>query len=738
MSKVQKMIDSARIKLAKRLLKVDLNEKQTTIEDISKEKRDMQIGAIKQMSGGQSSAHPKESFIPQVRLDYNMIQEQLKGQVLVADVRFNKKMGKEHIFDMKIPQEWYVDDPFVQGAVTKLVDFVWADGMKIRSKDPRVEEIGNQFIDDIDLQHHGRVFLRRALVEGTGFMEIGFDDGVPNEVKVLDSATMFIQMNSKGVIEGYTQSVRAVLTNKSASMKPIDFALNEVMHYPFNRITDSPYGFGMVWPLLDALRKKRNFFKDLTVLMERKAAVPYIVTMGQPETNKQPEVMPRDEDISNMQNKLTWLRNFHEWVVPPYVKIDKLDFGDVGDRYIEPIEQCNQELVFGSQTPSVLMGVGSIPEGLAKVQMNAWMKRVETVQEELTTLFEDQLFGPLILASGLNPKDVTVVWGSRSPEEKDKAIRLLLDVIKVTKTKPTTDQFGQEVAATTEQQETFSQDFMQQIEERLRELLEFEDAPPTQESDEDEPQPRQPPSNLKRPVRPNDKGAKPLDENETKETFNSFNIVKFDQAYSTSNCTAHKVHNDNSEGKGSVLELDEDVDIPLREFVGFDFEQYLASIFAYLDSDRFVTRSFTSFKLLPTINDQTGEQDFEEIAASYNLNEIFGKDGVNTIRTVLKEEMRLGNSIRQIANRLNTDMALNSLTRAVRIARTETIRASNEGALDRYVVNDVQEVSWVASTGARTCPYCDAQNGKVLEIGAARENIPSHVGCRCTWIPIVE
>lgn len=54
--------------------------------------------------------------------------------------------------------------------------------------------------------------------------------------------------------------------------------------------------------------------------------------------------------------------------------------------------------------------------------------------------------------------------------------------------------------------------------------------------------------------------------------------------------------------------------------------------------------------------------------------------------------------------------------RADMIARTETIRASNYGALELYRANGIEQVEWVAVSDA--CPYCLSLDGTVVQTGS--------------------
>lgn len=48
----------------------------------------------------------------------------------------------------------------------------------------------------------------------------------------------------------------------------------------------------------------------------------------------------------------------------------------------------------------------------------------------------------------------------------------------------------------------------------------------------------------------------------------------------------------------------------------------------------------------------------------------------------------------------------------------------------------VKQLEWIGETDEATCDYCDGQNGRHYWIGQFIPEIPSHPGCRCSWIPI--
>lgn len=78
------------------------------------------------------------------------------------------------------------------------------------------------------------------------------------------------------------------------------------------------------------------------------------------------------------------------------------------------------------------------------------------------------------------------------------------------------------------------------------------------------------------------------------------------------------------------------------------------------------------------------------------------------------------------------------ISRARMIARTETIRAHAEGALDGMEGLGVKEVGvmveW-STAGHNVCQLCQALEGIVLKIEEARGMFPRHPNCKCSPIP---
>jgi len=75
--------------------------------------------------------------------------------------------------------------------------------------------------------------------------------------------------------------------------------------------------------------------------------------------------------------------------------------------------------------------------------------------------------------------------------------------------------------------------------------------------------------------------------------------------------------------------------------------------------------------------------------------------------------------------------------RATLIARTETLRAHNEGRKVFYRQVGITKVRWLIADDTRTCPACRALNGKVFNLDEV-DGPPLHPNCRCVTLSVLD
>jgi len=117
------------------------------------------------------------------------------------------------------------------------------------------------------------------------------------------------------------------------------------------------------------------------------------------------------------------------------------------------------------------------------------------------------------------------------------------------------------------------------------------------------------------------------------------------------------------------------------------------------------------------------------------LNELPG-DANRAVSAALQEAVAAGYNPRKTAKQIKSALGGN-LTRALRISRTETLRAYREATHRTYKANSdiVDGWYWLATLNGRTCAACIALNGTFHPL---EERMASHVQCRCTQIPALK
>ena len=101
----------------------------------------------------------------------------------------------------------------------------------------------------------------------------------------------------------------------------------------------------------------------------------------------------------------------------------------------------------------------------------------------------------------------------------------------------------------------------------------------------------------------------------------------------------------------------------------------------------------------------------------------------------LSEGYTAGESMQDLSDRVN--IFFDDPIRSMRIARTETIATSAQGALAGYLEAGATQVKFWAAADERSCDYCMEYHDQIFDIGQEMP-IPLHPNCRCVFLPVVE
>ncbi len=116
------------------------------------------------------------------------------------------------------------------------------------------------------------------------------------------------------------------------------------------------------------------------------------------------------------------------------------------------------------------------------------------------------------------------------------------------------------------------------------------------------------------------------------------------------------------------------------------------------------------------------------------------EETANLLAEALGEGFGKGESIQQIAQRVQSVFDECSRVRALRIARTEIITASSQGALAGYEEAGLKQVEFYTALDERTCEICMSLHGEIFNVEDALNLITgtTHPNCRCLLLPVLK
>jgi SPP1 gp7 family putative phage head morphogenesis protein len=641
------------------------------------------------------------------------LQEALKGEVKIVEAkRHFQELGEEHPFDFSVAEGLYKKYGFITGVIDKYLDYVFGPGFYFEPCDEepnknvdKAQIIIDQFLKDTDARLEFRNWAKEALITGTGFMELGISGKGIDGLQTLDSKSMFVVRTDKNKITGFNQYTGDWNSNKFDKSKIIPFQPQQIAALSINDIGGAFYGLGKVYPALQFANNLICHEKNMNMLLERKANVPFDVTIGSLEHKR----FPTSSDITAFGQKLEWLHNKHEWVHGPDVAIKTLDFGNIGDKFEFAIKHNSDMLFFTFQVPEVLMGRGSVPEGLAKVQMEAFLMNIKAIQDEIGIVVCKQIIRRVLLANGFDI-EFEMKWGAPNNDQKNNRITLLNGMA---------GKFG------------FAMDSM--IEKELVALLGFDESEfealkeEEKEQDEEMKQMAAQQAGIDIPT-PSKKTNNKERDKENKELLPKLPMKKKMNKAILKGVYAHAECDCDVCLKEDV-NITEDIDYPLAEWLGFNYQGLIKFIIKAIALDKFEDlRAFTQ----------------EELDSGYLV-----KSQVRSVRNVMLQAFGEGKSVQWIKKELLKEKAIPHLYalsesgdyekimdkkyRAELIARTEASRLANKGNLDYLATNKIQEVRFISAESERTCEECSELNGKVFALDEAAGMIPLHPNCRCTF-----
>lgn len=160
---------------------------------------------------------------------------------------------------------------------------------------------------------------------------------------------------------------------------------------------------------------------------------------------------------------------------------------------------------------------------------------------------------------------------------------------------------------------------------------------------------------------------------------------------------------------------------------------------------------YDNFRMTPEVR-QAINQSTELLAESYN------DTTMQLLKDFLEQGQTEGWTLDELTEKLNSVYDYSDEVRARQVATTETFRIANDSTKEAWKQSGVvKSIKWYTATDDRVCPWCDAMDGKIIDIEDSFfdkgdeavgtdgsklpityddvESPPLHVSCRCYTRP---
>ena len=658
----------------------------------------------------------QKGYIAVSKLDKSkFILESYKGEVVDEEVKFPKDLGSKHPFGFEDAEKVYKSVGLISGIVKKITDSIVGD-FQLKVKDENTQALLESFIKETNFTIILRPWITEAIYKGNGFIELDFSEKIPR-LRVLNANNMYVRRNKKGKVLSYNQYVGNMKKYTPTSSKLITFTPSQIAHLKINEIPDDAYGWGILMPNERVIENIVKGEQDIHEIMSRKAGAPIHVKIGQPGESV------NSEDVDDMSEKLKYLTNRTEWVTDGNIDMSVLNFSDLGKNLTETLNYDYHLLIAGMEVPEVLLGSGQLNEGIARVQLEAFQRKIQSYRENIQAVIEERILRPYLISNSLD-EDIEFIWNLPGEEEKNKRVEQIKGLL----TAPLSENMKRELQLELARILEFNDliDLLEKpekgIDEEEREInKQLKSQPLEQETmpDKEKEKPknaeREKEENLKQPEVPR---AKTKSKQEP--------IIKEKPISRTMD---NLIQEEIKRVKSGEMDLKEYIN--LQELAGFNYSDYLINILRRVKAEK-----FTDLLAENDLDLKLGKLPEKEIKKlKFVLNDGFRKN--KTIRQMEKEIKENINLKDRYTLKDNEEvLTMSKESRPNVIARTETIRLANMGLLDTYKDNKVGQVRFLAALSDRTCPECMSLNGAVYNIKEAYGLIPVHPNCRCTWVSI--
>jgi hypothetical protein len=643
------------------------------------------------------------------------ISEQFKSKITLDDnntglkSQFMEKVGEPHPFDYSIIEGVAKKFGLITAILNKIRDYALGPGIFVDSENEEIVDILEEWIDKTDYKSFLNAWFEEALMKGTGYQEIAglSSANSTNEIKVVNSNTMYIKRDDKGNIKKYNQFIGSNM-NQIKDEDIIQFNPTEIIQLDINKIGSCAYGMGIVFSALSIINDFLSAQKCMHKIMERKANNPIHAKLG----NIEKDDYPQQEDIDAFGKKLQYMNSTTEWVTGPNVEMVVLDFGKISDKFQSIMDNDMKLLSYAFQVPESVMGGEKSYTGASESHDDGFDRIIKSYQEQIAFVIKTKVFNRVLENNGIFDRDYKIIWGKPGEKELVEMRTSIQGLLALGELSP-----GMRLAYEKKLAILDGIDY-DEVETENRKAERKENRMQKKEF------------NQQVQIKATPPGKAPPVESIKDRILDEFLLNKAPQEIE---CTLMKEFNlDAREAYIKVNEeLDEiEKDFELEDWVG-EYTQTKKDILDVIENDKF--ENLAAKKVGDIKLGLLNKKQIEKVK------EVFSDAFENklSLKKIEAKLAKIGLRDRYVMKDGEKVLSMTADKRPHIIARTETVRLRAEGSLLAYENKDIKEVMFNVNS-VHPCPDCSELDGSVYPLEVAHSIIPRHVGCRCNWSEVRE
>jgi hypothetical protein len=302
----------------------------------------------------------------------------------------------------------YLNVPMIYGVVEVAVDQAVQD---FYFEGPNKLKL-TKFADKHNLLLFFNKVCRSLRIYGDSFVEIIKGKKEIQELKILDPETMHVFRDVFGKVIGYGQIIKdrkLVLWGSTGDSRDDSNyesrsknKVENIAHFKYNVLGSAKYGTSPIRPLLPMISQKIDMEADLKTIIRR-----YIAPIVHAKVGSD-QLPASDSDIATVSRALEDIHSENEIATSHLVQLDTLEFNKKGIDIVAPFAHVDQQIISGSLTPPVLLGIGEgADRAIAEVQLRSFGRGIQSLQRTLKVDFEDKIMKP----NGLGGEKDKMIWG---------------------------------------------------------------------------------------------------------------------------------------------------------------------------------------------------------------------------------------------------------------------------------------------------------------------------------------